>query len=98
MQEQAWTAFFPQTILLGAAFCFLFAGLEGFTCSLKPVLVPHLRIAAAGRKSLTFPLENRYTTLVWRFLPVAVEADVRPEVAGLSVSRPRTKSFPPELF
>jgi hypothetical protein len=91
-------AFFLEAILPGAAFCLLFAGLEGFPCSLKPVLVPHSRIAAAGRKSLTFPLENRYTTLVWRFLPVAVEADVRPEAADLSVSRPRTRSFPPELF
>src|ERR1035437_4142215 len=33
--------------------------------------------------TLTFSPQNRYTTLVWRFLPVVVEPDVRPELEGL---------------
>ena len=58
-------------------------------------MAPSVSYTAYG---LTFTPQNRYTNLVWRFLPVAVETDVRPEFPGLSVPRPRTRSFPPELF
>jgi len=44
---------------------------------------------------LTFDPQSRYTTLVWRFLPVAVEPDARPNVEGLE--RIVARKFPPEL-
>ena len=50
-------------------------------------------LAAESPHALTFGPQNRYTTLVWRFLPVAVEPDVRPNHSGLSV--PRHRSFRP---
>ena len=37
-----------------------------------------LQILTDGLRTLTCCPQNRYTTLVWRFLPVAVEPDVRP--------------------
>ena len=42
---------------------------------------------------LTFGPQNRYTTLVWRFLPVAVEIDVRPEIPGLERTRTTDQKF-----
>jgi hypothetical protein len=44
-----------------------------------------------GLCRLTFALESRYTTLVWRFLPEAVESNVRREFSGLN--DPRHGSF-----
>jgi hypothetical protein len=44
---------------------------------------------------LTFDPQSRYTTLVWRFLPVAVEPDARPNIEGLE--RTAARKFPPEL-
>jgi hypothetical protein len=46
--------------------------------------------------TLTFSPQNRYTTLVWRFLPVVVEPDVRPELEGLE--RTAARKYPPELI
>jgi len=59
------------------------------------VSVTLLQCTVFGAK-LTIALENRYTTLVWRFLPVAVVPDVRPNILGLSV--PRYGSFRPSYF
>jgi hypothetical protein len=56
------------------------------------------RLWPAQWSRLTFSLQNRYTTLVWRFLPVAVEPRRSPAIRGLSASVPRTGSFPPEQF
>ena len=49
------------------------------------------------RCKLTLAPQNRYTTLVWRFLPVAAEPDVRPIIQGLE-RIPAARKFPPELF
>src|SRR5208337_3031420 len=49
------------------------------------------------RCKLTLAPQNRYTTLVWRFLPVAVETDVRPKIKGLERT-PAARKFPPELY
>ena len=49
---------------------------------------------------LTFDPQNRYTTLVWRFLPVAAEPDVRPvllKLVGLERAS-AVRKYPPELF
>ena len=43
--------------------------------------------------SSCFGPQNRYTTLVWRFLPVAVEIDVRPEIPGLERTRTTDQKF-----
>jgi hypothetical protein len=47
--------------------------------------------------SLTPDPENRYTTLVWRFLPVAVDRSFALN-PGLERTQPIDQKFPPEQF
>jgi hypothetical protein len=58
---------------------------------------PHGRAGAHQTRLTAIDLsrQSRYTTLVWRFLPVAVEPDVRFAIWGLE--RTAARKFPPEL-